>query len=770
MFRSLIPVLDRLLTAAAVALLLLSVPAHAGVDEDTVTLAATGRFDQLETLLESEAAKRQFRTRDQHALCFAYSKTKRYDRLFTCLDQVERLVAKGDRRTRLFGLDDATPSIRLMRAEALLELGQYADAVKAARAVMTWITDEGSDDRDLEIQAMSTMVIAAVTSGDRPEAEKWLQKIEDASVAFPLFDDYAPVKVFALARGYAALGRFDKAVEMLESDRYFKLRKFLDNLFSGAIFQGTSYWMWAELPRGYLLAKSRLETGRHAQAKEDLDRLLAIPAASANGEIYWLMLFDRGRIAEHEGKLDEAIGFYRRAIEIIEQQRSTINTEINKIGFVTDKQTVYSRLVAVALKAGRQTDAFEAAERSKSRALVDLLAAKRDFGGESATLVAELENVEKEVLVQRGLDAEGGRTVRGRLAAQTDRLRRAQPELSSLITVSSIAMDGIRKHLLKNEVLVEFFGDDQNLVAFVFGSNDVQAFTLDGAGLESEIRALRKAMKEQEESVTASAKRLYQRLLAPLGKAVSGKDLMIVPHGILHYLPFSMLHDGKDFIVASSRLRILPSSSVVQYLERPKQRAPDRMVIFGNPDLGDARLDLPSAEVEAKTIAARITGSSLLVRGQATESAFKKLAPDFRYIHIASHGQFNAENALSSRLLLAKGENEDGSLTVNELYQLRLGADLVVLSACETGLGRVTSGDDLVGLTRGFLYAGSGNIVASLWEVDDEATSELMQEFYRGVAAGMDKRQALRDAQNKLRINNPHPFFWSAFYLTGNGH
>ena len=169
-----------------------------------------------------------------------------------------------------------------------------------------------------------------------------------------MFDDYAPVKVFALARGYAPRGRFDKTAELLESDRYFKLRRFLDNLFSGAMFQGTSNWMWAELPRGYLLAKSRLETGRSALAKEDFDRLLAIPATAANGEIYWLILYDRGRIAEMEGKHDEAVEFYRRAIEVIEQQRSSINTEINKIGFVTDKQAVYSKLVVASMKLGRE--------------------------------------------------------------------------------------------------------------------------------------------------------------------------------------------------------------------------------------------------------------------------------------------------------------------------------------------------------------------------------------------------------------------------------
>jgi CHAT domain-containing protein len=108
-------------------------------------------------------------------------------------------------------------------------------------------------------------------------------------------------------------------------------------------------------------------------------------------------------------------------------------------------------------------------------------------------------------------------------------------------------------------------------------------------------------------------------------------------------------------------------------------------------------------------------------------------------------------------------------LTVDELYGIRLDADLVTLSACETGLGKVLNGDDVVGLTRGFLYAGSSNVVASLWEVDDLATSELMKRFYTNMKSGIPKRDALRQAQLETKKEFPHPFYWAAFFLTGQG-
>jgi CHAT domain-containing protein len=191
--------------------------------------------------------------------------------------------------------------------------------------------------------------------------------------------------------------------------------------------------------------------------------------------------------------------------------------------------------------------------------------------------------------------------------------------------------------------------------------------------------------------------------------------------------------------------------------------------VFGNPDLGNSKLDLPNAEKEARMIAAMSPKNELLVRDKASKVAFEQFAPGFHYLHIASHGQFNTDKPLDSRLFLAGASLNDGALTVNELYGIRLDADLVTLSACETGLGKVLNGDDVVGLTRGFLYAGSSNVVSSLWQVDDLATSELMEHFYTNLNNNMTKRDALRQAQLDTQKKFPHPFFWASFFLTGQG-
>jgi CHAT domain-containing protein len=191
-----------------------------------------------------------------------------------------------------------------------------------------------------------------------------------------------------------------------------------------------------------------------------------------------------------------------------------------------------------------------------------------------------------------------------------------------------------------------------------------------------------------------------------------------------------------------------------------------RLLILGNPDLGDAALDLHFAESEARAVSTLSPDSRMMIRREASETNFRKASPSFERLHFATHGKFQAESPLESRLYLAKDGENDGMLTAGEIYTMSMDTDLVTLSACETGLGKVAGGDDVVGLTRGFLFAGSRSIVASLWSVDDQSTAELMRTFYENLT-NMSKDKALSEAQIRIRKSFPHPYFWAAFQLTG---
>jgi CHAT domain-containing protein len=763
--------LTALLVAAS-----LSGAVAADYSTDQIEMAANGRFDLLESSVEEYARTHPLTTRDQHTLCYAYSKTKRYTRLLACLEQLEEKVRGGDRRTRLFGLSDATPSVHVMRADALIDLGRYREAIDAATKAVTWLKEDNSTDVDLLFSALAALSLARTLGGDDAggwEAEKELRAFDPG-----LFSDYVNAQAFALARARMGLKDYRGVIEAIQGDTSFAVKVFLDRLVSGGYLTGINNWAWAELPRAFMLNKALLESGQVSEAKEGFGRLLGIRQVEQNGEIYWLLLADCGRIAENEGQLEEALSYYRRAIEVVETQRASINTEASKIGFVGDKQTLYSRVVDLAQRLDRPLLAFEYMERSKSRALIDLLAARADTqpltarDSNTQQLLDQFRKAEETAGVQLPLNMASTEPTNSRLlvSAQAKELQARDPALASLVAVTGRAADEMRRHLRPDEALLEFFGSGDNLYGLAMNGTDSRVLPLDAKQVQADTREFRALIERQSPRTAQLASRLYQHLIQPFEALIGGRNLLLVPHGTLHYLPFAALLDGTDSaLIARRSLRFLPSTSVQEYLRPQRKHALDNLLILGNPALDDQQYDLPAAEREAKVLAALLPRSEILIRQAASETAFKKLAGSFRYLHIASHGEFNSDGALDSRLLLARDDQNDGSLTVRELYDLRLDAALVTLSACETGLGQAMGGDDLVGLTRGFLYAGSNNIVASLWAVSDEETALLMKGFYRRLKIGTSKKEALRQAQLELQKTYPHPFFWAAFYLTGDG-
>lgn len=755
------------LVPLALILALASSPAAAISGNEQVRLAGQGRFVELVEKLEALPAP-QRKTADWHALCWGYSRIKRYAPLEPCLQTLEARVAKGDKRTRLFGLDDVTPAVHLMRAETHIELGRYPAAIESAQAALAWFAKEGDASvLDIRINALAALVLAHALDGRREEAARYADELE--AVKIGILSDHGNAKTLALARASMAIGRYPRVIELLQKDTRFTFQAWLDNLISGALFTGASNWVWQELPRGFMLNKALFEMDRWQEAKAGYDRLLAVPQIVENGEIYWLILFDRGRIAEREGETAQAVDFYRRAIEVIERQRSSIHTEANKIGFVGDKQSVYTRLIDLLERSGRAGEAFEYAERAKSRALVDLLAEKSAFRARGATArqtLNRLVETDLEARSQPPIAAAEAGTRALRVLKIVEELRQEEPELASLVAVDNAAVSELQQLIEADEALLHYYPVKANeSIAFLVTRERIETFRIRHDDLAVRVRQLRERI-ERRAPVDEPAQALYGLLIKPLAARIQTANLLFVPHGALHYLPLAALHDGQDYLIGRFALRTLPSVTALRYL-RSATPPGNRTLILGNPDLRDPSLDLPNAEIEARELAGMLPNSLLKLRGEASKANFQRLARGMDRIHIASHGKFDNTRPMQSALYLAPSGSDDGRLTVAELYELDLNADLVTLSACETGLGRLAGGEELIGLTRGFLFAGTRSIVASLWPVDDAATAELMRTFYAGLAK-MNKRDALREAQNLTRKTHPHPFYWAAFQLTGN--
>lgn len=722
-------------------------------------------------------------------LCLAYGKLKRYSKLLDCLARLERRIDAGDwqiqpmNNLRYNAPGDARPLLGAMRAEALVEFGDYRKAITTGEGAYSAIPKSSFSYSPpfppvkLKLMVLPVLVIAATQAGEKEQAKRFMVQLENVEMPFGGSGMWETLKSNGLGRAYMALGMYGKAIDELAAFRRSTLTGGLADLLRGWSANGDSFVTIYELPRRLMLGKAYLETGKLGEAKATLDEVLASPRARDVGDLYWLTLFERGRIAEAEKDPQAAAKLYETALHVIEEQRATINTETSKIGFVGDKQAVYGRMIELLLEQGRAVDAFDYVERSKSRALVDMLASKKDFAahavdpGKAKFILDQLDLASEASRAQDGSSSAGETNSARNLTAARQEIKSVAPELSSLVTVSSVSSEELRGLIGEHEALVEYYYRGRDLYAFVLDRRQLRAVKLEGEGLEDQVRAFRHGLEASTgDAWRKHAVALYDRLWKPLEAALgTPQSVIVVSHGVLHYLPFAALTraDG-GFLIDRHRLRFLPSASVLKFLKPKQSNRLLQMLVLGNPDLGDPSLDLQFAESEARVIAGMFLGSRLLVRKDASETNLKTAGTAFNRIHFATHGKFQADDPLASGLYLAKDGSNDGTLTVGELYSMGLDTDLVTLSACETGLGKVANGDDVVGLTRGFLYAGSRSIVASLWSVDDNATAELMKRFYANLA-GMNKEEALRQAVIGARQSFAHPYFWAAFQLTGNG-
>ncbi len=701
-------------------------------------------------------------------LCDAYANTKNYARLFACADRFDKKAGGMNAAELFLQMEMIDPSMGdVWRAQAQLETGKYAEAEALADRALAKRASNGIGWTYGLAKLYSLRGLARAYQKNVAGARQSVQELTEMSCGLSGAGLCIEDRYIGITKIHVSQGQYQEAAKTVDAAGMKGLASMVQVLSLGIMS-----WDFYNLPREFLQAKINFETGKLAAAKAGYLALLNNPATRSNGTIWWNLMYDLGRIARSEGDGRLAVERLSEAIATIEAQRSNINTEAAKIGFIGDKQAVYRELVSLLVAQGRAPEALEFVERAKSRALVDLLAERQNLAAtgktdpaESLKLLASLE----QRYVASGSKSDEQQRLRSAITGTQAELKREAPELASLVTVTTAKAAEIQAQLGADETLLEFYGQGDDLYAFTVTQGGLQARKLDGQGLEAEVRALREALRDvRTDAWKPLAQKLNNRLLAPVPGALTRPRLTIVSHGALHYLPWAALYDGQQFLVDRVTLQQLPSASVMQFLAARRPATAKDMLLLGNPDLGDKALDLPGAEAEARAIKGIWPNSTMLMRKAATKGALTKAGQLFRVIHVAAHGEFVSDQPLNSRLLLSPEGDDNGQLTAGDLYSLRLNADLVTLSACETGMGKVLSGDDVVGLTRGFLYAGANSIVASLWPVSDDETQFLMTSFYSNLKT-RPKAEALRQAQLVTRKKYPHPFFWSAFQLTGMG-
>ena len=491
----------------------------------------------------------------------------------------------------------------------------------------------------------------------------------------------------------------------------------------------------------------------------------------------------QSRALEGLGRVDEAFASSQEAVRLIEEIRAELTDPALRSGFFDDKQGIYQYAISLALLAQRPEEAFALSERSRSRTFLDLLGSQttlskgrtRALVDEEVKLRARLAEARAEAEDSQGAE-ESQRTRAQAEALDRDykafleRVRKENLEQASLMSVEPVTLAEIQSLLPEGTTLLEYHMGNSSIVVWIVDRQRFKVVRLPGdpQTLITQIRQFRDAITRQApiEGVEAQAQVLYGRLLEPARAEISGGRLLIVPYGALHYLPFATLRSPAGrWVVEEFATTTLPSASVLRYLTDKGGGASRKALVVGNPDLG-ADLALPWAEREARLVGQQEKDATVLVQGAATEAQVKKLADSVGLIHLATHGELNEADPLSSAVLLVPGGGEDGRLEVREVFGLNLHARLVVLSACETGLGKLSRGDEVVGLQRAFLYAGTPAVVTTLWKVDDRATYDLIRAFYLKLETA-GPVEALRQAQLETMRTFPHPYQWGAFGFTG---
>jgi len=530
--------------------------------------------------------------------------------------------------------------------------------------------------------------------------------------------------------------------------------------------------------------EANLALGNREQARAAFAQADGLARSMALRDSQWRALHGLARLDMAAKKLPEARALLEQAVGVIEGMRAELKVDQLKDGFIADKAVVYEDLVTLLADMGEVAESFRTAERSRARNLIDLLGNTRrnPQRKEDKPLYDRISSLrtrlnEQEALLA-GAQAKTEREVyeRGVKRVQDEyrdallELQASRPEIASLVSVNPLELGQVQKLLEPGVGLLTYYVTANEVLCWALDSTRVE-LTRTRIGREAlggMVLTYRRMLQNLEPAETHS-KELYALLVAPaLPKLAGVRELGIVPHDALHTLSFASLTDGQEYLLDRHPLFQLPSASVYRFtLERRKAERNTRVLAVGNPDLRDQSLELPFAEREVGSLAWNYPNMTALIGDKATKGWITEHISEFGIIHLATHGEFDPVNPLFSALKLADTrKNANGDLEATEIFDLRINADLIVLSACQTGLGKVTSGDEVQGMNQAFLYAGTHALVSSLWRVSDISTAMLMKQFYREYQT-RPKAESLRRAMLHVRTRFPHPGYWSAFTLTG---
>jgi len=565
------------------------------------------------------------------------------------------------------------------------------------------------------------------------------------------------------------------------------------------------------------LAFLQMRQGKPTEAEATYRETLKIAEESGLPDISFRCWFGLGLLHQEQKQWRVAARDLARATGLIDRIRGDIREQSLQTSFLEQFVSPFHLQADCLLSAGEPAAAYLAGERARARALVDVLRngkvnvtkaltpverqTEEKLAGRLTSLTAELQQARFLPTDQKEARETQVTETRAALEQLQRQLFLAHPQLQ--------AQRGEFTPPTLTQLNQTLFRSEPNLcvLSYLVGYRETLLFAITRGKSPTGPAALsvyrvpvsRKELEERGQGFwmecsqsggqyRAPGQKLYHDLIAPAAKDLAGKtQVVLVPDGPLHSLPFQALVDAQGkHLVEQFALSYAPSVSALQSMtqlgerrraERRQSTAPP-LLAFGRPKLDAGLSDLPATEVEVRTLSRLFgKGAEVVLGADASEERFKAAASGARYLHLATHGLVNEKAPMYSALALAHGAGEDGRLEARELGDLDLHADLVVLSACETALGKNVRGEGVLGLTWSLFVAGTPSTVVSHWQVEDETTGALMAGFYRKMlpssqpkpVPALSKAGALRAAQLSVMRDgkHAHPYFWAPFILVG---
>jgi CHAT domain-containing protein/tetratricopeptide (TPR) repeat protein len=519
---------------------------------------------------------------------------------------------------------------------------------------------------------------------------------------------------------------------------------------------------------------------------------------------------------------------FAEAIQNVEAMRTQVaGDELERQRYFENWVYPYHQMIDLLLAQNKFGEALIYAERAKARSLLEVLqngrldiaktmtgqeqAQERRFNQDILTLNAQwLREMRSAKPNQSHIETIKSRLQKARLQYEDfqNRLYVAHPQLKSQrgdaeafkLEEASLLLPDAKTALLEYVVTP----DKAYLLAITRGEGknlaNIKVFSLPVTSKElaAKVGRFRNQLAERDFDFTGTAKELYATLIQPaLGEIKDKTRLIIVPDAALWEMPFqALMAEDNHYLIQDAALAYAPSLTFLRELQKPKNPqanlAEATLLAVGNPLMqgqsltsgrrDDKLLPLPESEREVKNLAQLygLAGSKILVGAEALEERIKAVANQYAILHFATHGILNDTRPMYSSLVLSQAESgkEDGLLEAWEVMKMDLQARLVVLSACETGRGRVGAGEGLLGFSWALFVAGCPTTVVSQWKVDSASTGELMLEFHKQLqspatraSASLAAAEALRQASLTLMRsdNYSHPFYWAGFVVVGKG-